>query len=45
MAHPETGTLVPACVQHGVLDADENAALATLLPIPRRRTFSAEIGN
>ena len=24
---PETGTLVPACVQHGVLDPGENAAL------------------
>jgi hypothetical protein len=34
MAHPETGTLVPACVQHGVLDPAENAALRVLLPIP-----------
>ncbi len=38
MAHPETGELVPACVQHGVLDPDENAELAQLLPIPRRRS-------
>ncbi len=45
MAHPETGELVPACVQHGVLDPDENAALAALLPIPRRRTLNAEIGH
>jgi len=45
MAHPETGKLVPACVQHGVLDPDENAALAALLPIPRRRTLNAEIGH
>jgi len=35
MAHPEDGTLVPACVQHGVLDPAENAALRTLLPIVR----------
>ncbi len=33
MAHPETGQLVPACVQHGVLDAAENKALRTLLPL------------
>jgi len=33
MAHPETGTLVPACVQHGVLDPAENIALRRLLPI------------
>ena len=38
MAHPETGTLVPACVQHGVLDPGENAALRTLLPIVEVRT-------
>ncbi|WP_353649975.1 radical SAM domain-containing protein [Nakamurella sp. A5-74] len=40
MAHPETGELVPACVQHSVLDPGENAALRTLLPltpIGRRR--------
>jgi hypothetical protein len=40
MAHPETGTLVPACVQHGVLDPAENAALRQALPVPppvRRR--------
>ena len=33
MAHPESGTLVPACVQHGVLDPAENAVLRRLLPI------------
>ncbi|MYS23801.1 Radical SAM superfamily enzyme, MoaA/NifB/PqqE/SkfB family [Streptomyces sp. DvalAA-14] len=33
MAHPEDGTLVPACVQHAVLDPAENAALRSLLPI------------
>jgi hypothetical protein len=34
MAHPEDGTLVPACVQHCVLDPAENARLRALLPIP-----------
>lgn len=33
MAHPETGELVPACVQHSVLDPSENVALRRLLPI------------
>ncbi|PPK98143.1 hypothetical protein CLV92_102296 [Kineococcus xinjiangensis] len=33
MAHPETGELVPACVQHSVLDPAENAALRRLLPL------------
>jgi len=33
MAHPETGELVPACVQHGVLDQQENLALRKLLPL------------
>jgi hypothetical protein len=33
MAHPEDGTLVPACVQHSILDPQENAVLRTLLPI------------
>ncbi len=37
MAHPETGEIVPACVQHSVLDPAENAALVELLPLPRRR--------
>ncbi|MGH9171829.1 MAG: radical SAM protein [Acidimicrobiales bacterium] len=37
MAHPETGELVPACVQHSVLDPAENRQLAVLLPRPRRR--------
>lgn len=37
MAHPETGELVPACVQHGVLDPLENERLATLLPLPHVR--------
>jgi len=33
MAHPETGELVPACVQHSVLDPAENAGLRRLLPL------------
>ncbi len=36
MAHPEDGTLVPACAQHSVLDPGENAALRTLLPLVER---------
>jgi len=37
MAHPENGTLVPACVQHGVLDPRENRDLRVLLPLPQVR--------
>jgi hypothetical protein len=33
MAHPETGRMVPACVQHSVLDPQENAELRRQLPI------------
>jgi hypothetical protein len=33
MAHPESGELVPACAQHGVLDPEENRELAVLLPM------------
>jgi rSAM/selenodomain-associated transferase 2 len=36
MAHPEDGTVVPACVQHAVLDPAENAALRRLLPLVER---------
>lgn len=32
MAHPDTGQMVPGCVQHGVLDPAENAQLVELLP-------------
>jgi hypothetical protein len=32
MAHPESGTLVPACAQHSVLDPLENLRLLELLP-------------
>ena len=38
MAHPEDGTLVPACVQHGVLDPAENRQLRVLLPLPQVRS-------
>jgi hypothetical protein len=38
MAHPESERLVPACVQHAVLDPAENRDLRQLLPLPRRRS-------
>ena len=42
MAHPETGELVPACVQHSVLDPGENLALRRQLPLVERpRTLAA----
>ena len=45
MAHPETGQIVPACVQHCVLDPAENMALAELLPLPHKQDPSvAEVG-
>jgi hypothetical protein len=33
MAHPDEDRLVPACVQHSVLDPQENLRLARLLPL------------
>lgn len=33
MSHPDTGRLVPACVQHSVLDPGENIDLKRLLPL------------
>ena len=33
MAHPELGRTVPACVQHGVLDPQENVDLRRELPL------------
>lgn len=33
MSHPEDGRLVPACVQHSVLDPAENRQLRRLLPL------------
>jgi hypothetical protein len=32
MSHPEDGRVVPACVQHSVLDPEENLRLMELLP-------------
>jgi hypothetical protein len=37
MAHPAEDSLVPACVQHAVLDPGENAQLERLLPLHRVR--------
>lgn len=46
MAHPDTGELVPACVQHSVLDPGENRQLRVLLPLAtvRRVDHSAGAG-
>ena len=33
MVPPEADTLVPACVQHAVLDPEANRQLARLLPL------------
>ena len=43
MAHPETGEIVPACVQHSVLDPAENRELVKLLPLPRRRSTDSDL--
>lgn len=40
MAHPETGRIVPACVQHSALDPEENRRLRQVLPIVRITTRS-----
>lgn len=45
MAHPETGELVPACVQHSVLDPGENRRLVTMLPMPSRRRDDLTTGG
>jgi hypothetical protein len=42
MPHPGTGRMVPACVQHAVLDPIENAQLVELLP--RRPTVGNRVG-
>lgn len=44
MAHPEDGTLVPACVQHAVLDPVENAQLRRLLPLEPVRRVPEQVG-
>jgi hypothetical protein len=36
MAHPDQDRIVPACVQHSVLDPGENARLRALLPLEGR---------
>lgn len=33
MSHPDDGRLVPACVQHSILDPEETRQLRTLLPL------------
>lgn len=38
MSHPEDDRLVPACVQHSVLDPIENVGLRRLLPIAAKST-------
>jgi hypothetical protein len=45
MAHRESGRLVPACVQHSVLDPGENRQLAQLLPLPTVRSARARTGQ
>lgn len=37
MAHPESDEIVPACVQHSLLDPVENKILAQSLPLPTKR--------
>lgn len=37
MGHPDSGTLVPACVQHSVLDPQQNVELRKLLPLEVRK--------
>ncbi|MEP1125138.1 MAG: radical SAM domain-containing protein [Ilumatobacter sp.] len=37
MGHPESNELIPACVQHSILDPNENRELVSLLPMPTRR--------
>ncbi len=42
MSHPETGDLVPACVQHSILDPKENLVLRRLLPLTPSSTATSE---
>lgn len=42
MAHPQDGSLVPACVQHSVLDPEQNRRLRVELPMPSRRQGCGE---
>lgn len=41
MSHPEDGRLVPACVQHSVLDPVENIGLRRLLPLAAKSSEMA----
>lgn len=45
MAHPDSGRLVPACVQHAVLDEHENRALARLLRRDGARDGGGPVGR
>ena len=45
MSHPEDGRLVPACVQHSVLDPIENIELRRLLPITSRASTPAIVSR
>jgi hypothetical protein len=42
MGHPATGQLVPACVQHSLLDPAENRQLVKLLPRSPKRANATE---
>ena len=44
MSHPETGELVPACVQHSVLDRSENVGLRRLLPLNPSNSSGPPVG-
>jgi hypothetical protein len=44
MAHPESGRVVPACVQHAVLDPAENIRLSRELPIRPGRADPSTLG-
>jgi hypothetical protein len=44
MAHPESDQLVPACVQHSLLDPHENTQLVQLLPRKPRQSEPAVTG-
>lgn len=43
MGHPDSDQLVPACVQHAILDPQENRELVTLLPLPVSKKAKAAI--
>ena len=45
MAHPQDGRIVPACVQHSVLDQQENRQLLTLLPMALALATASDAGT